>query len=130
MEACDLRGLPVPSAELSGSPVKVNSALSAVSAAKKLTLPVNPTTGNMSEYPLVLIRWADAHCGDGGWLVTGDYEDDGECIIESVGFLIPPGEGGKEGHVNLWQTYSGGEGIHPFHIPVAMVRETKLLTNT
>lgn len=85
------------------------------------------TTPIGTNYPMVLVRWADAHAGEGGWLSLDEYEDDGECIVETVGFLVPPAEGGKENHINLWQSYNDGEAIHPFHIPAAMVRDIKLL---
>lgn len=79
-------------------------------------------------YPIVLIQWADAHAGDGGWIEMDDYEDDGECVVSTVGFMVPEGDpGSKKGHITLWQTYKDGEGIHPFHIPVEMVRKTVLL---
>jgi hypothetical protein len=79
-------------------------------------------------YPIALIRWADAHCGEGGWQELDYYEDDGECIVTSVGYLIPVGDpGAKADHVTLWQTITQGEGIHPFHVPVGMVRSLVLL---
>jgi hypothetical protein len=80
------------------------------------------------DFPLVVIYWADAHAGDGGWLPLEEYEDDGECVVPSVGFLTPPEEGGKKDHVTLWQTVHDGEGIHPFHIPIGMVRKIQLLS--
>jgi hypothetical protein len=81
-----------------------------------------------TSYPIVRIIWADAHCGDPGWIELDNVEDDGEMLVTTVGFLVPPGEGGKEAHITLYQTYADGEGIHPFFIPIGMVRETKLLT--
>lgn len=80
------------------------------------------------EYQIVLVKWADAHTGEGGWHTIEDYEDDGECIVETVGFLIPPTEsGGKKGHVTIWQTLKEGDGIHPMHIPDGMVRTIQFL---
>lgn len=82
-----------------------------------------------NEFPIVLIRWADAHGGEGGWQELEDYEDDGEVIISTVGFLIPHDmPGGKKDHLTVWQTITEGEGIHPFHIPAGMVREVTLVT--
>lgn len=93
---------------------------SAEKSAKKSS---NDLERTINPYPAVFIRWADAHCGDGGWLGLEDYEDDGECIVETVGFLVPSDEpGGKDKHVTVWQTYMDGEGINPFHIPVGMIR--------
>ena len=81
------------------------------------------------KFSIVLIRWADAHMSDAGWLELAEYEDDGETIVESVGFLIPVGEAGsKKDHVTLWQTLCDDEGIHAMHIPVGMVREVKVLS--
>ena len=83
----------------------------------------------MVKFSIVLIRWADAHMGDAGWLDLDEYEDDGESIVETVGFLIPVGEAGsKKDHVTLWQTISDDQGIHAMHIPIGMVREVKVLS--
>ena len=77
---------------------------------------------------MVLVTWADTHLSEGGWLDLADYEDDGECIVASVGFHIPVGDpGSKEKHLTLWQTLCQEEGIHAIHIPVGMVREIKIL---
>jgi hypothetical protein len=127
VEGCESVGLPANIATSNGRPTQGAFALNAaVGEWKKMSesLSDSPKT----EYPIVQITWADAHCGDPGWLDLSTVEDDGECLVTSVGYLIPVGEGGKEKHVTLYQTYTEGEGIHPFHIPVGMVRETKLLT--
>ena len=80
-------------------------------------------------HPMVCVKWADAHCGTGGWLELDDYEDDGEYIISTVGYLIPAdAPGGKKNHVTIWQTLNHGEGIHPFHIPADMVRSISILS--
>ena len=80
------------------------------------------------EYKIVYITWADAHCSEGGWLDLDAYEDEGEVLVSTIGFLIPLGDAGsKDRHISLWQSLSGGEGIHGFHIPVQMVRDMKVL---
>lgn len=77
-----------------------------------------------TQFPVVVVEWADAHAGEGGWLDMGDYQDTGEYVITSVGFEVPEGRrGAKKGHLTLWQTISDGDGIHPFHIPSGMVRK-------
>lgn len=82
-----------------------------------------------SEYAVVRIRWADAHCSEAGWLDVESFPDDGEMIVTTVGFLIPvPEAGSKAGHVTVWQTLCDGEGINAFHIPSEMVREVTLLS--
>lgn len=77
---------------------------------------------------VVLVLWADAHTSAGGWIDLDEYKDDGEIVVSTVGFLVPTGApGGKVGHVTVWQSLQGGEGIHGFHIPVAMVRSIRVL---
>ena len=81
-----------------------------------------------NRYPIVMVTWADTHMSDGGWLVLKVYDDDGECIVSSVGYHIPVGEpGSKDQHVTLWQTLCKTEGIHAIHIPIGMVRDLKIL---
>lgn len=81
-----------------------------------------------TEYPVALIEWADACGGDAGWLTLEEVEDDGETLVQSVGFLVPCGDpGSKENHITLLQTYHHGDGINLFYIPIGMVRKTILL---
>lgn len=85
-------------------------------------------TTTSTSYSMVHVTWADTHLSDGGWLDLSEYEDDGECIVNSLGYLIPVGDAGsKDKHVTLWQTLCDGEGIHAIHIPVGMVRQIKIL---
>jgi hypothetical protein len=77
---------------------------------------------------VVKVLWADAHAGDGGWQELDDYQDDGEVLVHTVGFRVDPGQPSyKIGHITVWQSLSGRDGIHPFHIPVDMVRHIVIL---
>ena len=79
---------------------------------------------------MVLVTWADTHLSEGGWLDLDEYEDDGECLVSSVGFQIPVGDpGSKDKHLTLWQTLCKEECIHAIHIPIGMVRDIKILQN-
>jgi hypothetical protein len=99
-----------------------------VVTARRAVLKENQMEKN--EYPVVLVCWADAHTGESGWQTLETYEDDGEVIVETVGFLVPADEpGGKKDHVTVWQSYHGGEGINPFHIPVGMIRTMKTISD-
>lgn len=81
------------------------------------------------DHPIVLVEWADAHQNDPGWLDLEEIEDDGECIIRTVGFLVPADEpGGKAGHVTVMQSFNQGDVIGLFHIPVAMTRTVRVVT--
>jgi hypothetical protein len=104
-----------------GTNHRVATALSAAQKANQQTM--------KTEYPVVLIEWADACGGDAGWLALDAVEDDGETLVHSVGFLVPSEDpGGKKDHVTLLQSYHDGEGINLFYIPVGMVRKTLVLT--
>lgn len=81
------------------------------------------------EYPIALVEWADACGGDPGWLSLEDVEDDGETLVLSVGFLIPPDDpGGKKDHITLLQTFHDGDGINLFYIPAQMIRKISVVT--
>jgi hypothetical protein len=88
------------------------------------------TAPHNAPYTIVLVRWADAHGDHNGWVELEELDnDDGEYIVETVGFLVPLDEpGAKKGHVNLVQTYADGDAIGLFHIPVGMVRKFTKLT--
>lgn len=82
----------------------------------------------MNTLTVVWLKWADAHTSDSGWLDIDAYEDDGETIVDTVGFLVPyPDEGSKKDHITVWQTLCDGDGIHAMHIPVGMVRSMTVL---
>lgn len=82
----------------------------------------------MGERTVVWVKWADAHTSEPGWLGLGHYEDDGETIVDTVGFLCSvPDPGSKAGHITVWQTLCEDEGIHAMHIPVGMVRSMVVL---
>jgi hypothetical protein len=113
----------VQSAIQHGLPQRENDALNVVLTGRSLV-----QDENKIDYPIALVLWADAHCGDAGWQDLEEFEDDGEIIISTVGFLVPADDpGGKKDHVTLWQTITDGEGIHPFFIPAAMVRQIKIV---
>ena len=77
---------------------------------------------------VVWIKWADAHTSEGGWQEMDALTDDGETIVDTVGFLVShPDAGSKAGHVTVWQTLCDDEGIHGMHIPVGMVRSMVVL---
>jgi len=78
----------------------------------------------------VRVEWADAHAGPEQWTQLADMDDDGEYIVNSVGYLLPTGDGGKDGHVTLVQSITPNDDVdHTLHIPVAMVRRCIVLCN-
>lgn len=85
----------------------------------------------LRDYSIVYVTWADAHTSEAGWIDIDEYEDMGEALVHTVGFLVPIGElGSKADHVTLWQSMSDDDAIHGFHIPVAMVRDIKILAGS
>lgn len=77
----------------------------------------------MARLTAAVVRWADAHAGTEHWTPLDELEDDGEYLVESVGWLLPVDEGGKPDHVTLVQSVTPDEHVdHVIHIPVSMVR--------
>lgn len=77
----------------------------------------------MARLTAAVVRWADAHAGVEHWTALEELDDDGEYIVESVGWLLPVDEGGKADHVTLVQSLTADDHVdHVLHIPVSMVR--------
>lgn len=76
----------------------------------------------------VLITWADAHAHEGSWVYINDIEDTGEYLVTSVGWLLPPGEGGFSNHASIAQSHGPDNAIdHIIHIPTGMIRSVQYL---
>lgn len=70
----------------------------------------------------VIVKWADAHAGEGSWHTLDENEQD-EHIVSTCGWLIPEHEGGKPGHVTVAQNVDPQELVdHVLFIPGGMVR--------
>ena len=54
-----------------------------------------PSPRPLSEYPLILIEWADSSRLSGGWLDLDEIEDPDPHTCVSVGFLVKEHELGK-----------------------------------
>jgi len=77
----------------------------------------------------VIVTWADAHAGVDHWMPLDELEDDGEYLVQSVGWLLPADDGGKQGHVTVAQSLTPDEHVdHVLHIPVSMVRTLVIVT--
>lgn len=83
----------------------------------------------MAGLTAVVVVWADAHAGPDRWTPIEDLDDDGEYLVESCGWLVPVGDGGKPDHVTLAQSYTPDEHVdHVLHIPISMVRSIASIT--
>jgi hypothetical protein len=51
------------------------------------------------------VYWADACGGDAGWLTLDEVEDDGEVLVQSVGFLVPVGDAGSKENLSFGLLY-------------------------
>lgn len=82
----------------------------------------------MSAHSKVLVVWADAHSAPHEWLDPDDMESEGELLVQTLGHLLPVGDGGKNHHVTVAQSMTS-EGMvdHVIHIPVDMVRSMSVL---
>ncbi len=80
-----------------------------------------------NQYPMVVVKWADAHSGPGHWSEL-DPDDRDEYIVSTIGFVIDTTKGGKPGHVTVAQSYTPDDDFdHVLHIPSQMVRTMQYL---
>jgi hypothetical protein len=84
----------------------------------------------MSEQPAefhpdpYLVVWADAHSDSSGWTGRDHVSEEGEYLVNSIGWLLTEQDGGKTSHVTLCQSYTPDEDVdHILHIPQGMVRK-------
>lgn len=74
------------------------------------------------DFKPVVVRWRDAHQGEGYWHSLADVDDDEPHVIESCGWMIPTDDGGKSDHVTLAQNVDpAGLVDHVIYIPSEMV---------
>lgn len=79
-----------------------------------------------SRFPFVCVMWADAHAGPEHWEELEPGE--GEYVNLTVGILVDPEHGGKQGHVTVAQSQTPDDLFdHVLYIPVGMVRDIKVL---
>lgn len=75
-------------------------------------------------HSIVIVEWADAHQATESWTAIEDLEDYGDRMIFTVGYLLPVDDGGKEGHVTVFQSFDPQENMvdNVLHVPVGMVK--------
>lgn len=82
-----------------------------------------------TKYRLVYIAWRDAHSSE-SWVAVDDLDSEA-CIVESVGWVLRTGKGGKKGHVTIVQSLDPwGNVDHVLHIPTAMVVQMRQIDLT
>jgi hypothetical protein len=74
----------------------------------------------------VLVTWHDAHSGSESWVNIKDLDLE-PAIVQTVGFLLPTGDGGKPDHLTIYQSRNEDNIDHVLHIPVKMVVGIKVL---
>ena len=75
----------------------------------------------------VIVRWLDAHQGEGYWH-TLDDDDDAPHPIQTCGWLIAESDGGKTGHVTVAQNVDpNGMVDHVIYIPAKMVEAVQVI---
>lgn len=81
----------------------------------------------MKHYPLVSVKWTDAHAVTETWTQIDDLDDE-SCLVLSVGYLLPES---KPGHIVLIQSIieDSEEVDGVLAIPLGMVQEVRLFTS-
>lgn len=69
----------------------------------------------------VLVIWHDAHSGSESWINIKDLDND-PAVVETIGFILPTAEGGKPGHITIFQSRNEDFLDHVLHIPQRMVQ--------
>lgn len=69
----------------------------------------------------VFVIWHDAHSGSESWVNIKDLDKD-PAIVETVGFILPTADGGKPGHITLFQSRTEDALDHVLHIPHGMIQ--------
>lgn len=79
---------------------------------------------------IVIVEWADAHQATDSWTAIDDLDDDGERLIQTVGFVLPVDEGGKDNHVTIFQSFDEEQDMvdNVLHIPVGMVKSMRAVS--
>lgn len=81
-----------------------------------------------TDFQTVIVVWADAHSDGDGWTPRDELGQDGELLVRTCGWLLPVGEGGKEGHVTVAQSITPHDDVdHVIHIPTGMTRTVSFL---
>ena len=77
---------------------------------------------------MVVVTWHDAHAATDTWTPITEIGSD-PCEVVSCGFLLPISDGGKEGHITLFQSKTDADDVDGvLCIPVAMVQDMKVKT--
>jgi hypothetical protein len=74
----------------------------------------------------VLVTWHDAHSGSESWIPITSLDTE-PAVVSTVGFLLSTSDGGKPGHVTIYQSRNEDNIDHVLHIPVKMVVGIKVL---
>jgi len=78
----------------------------------------------------VIVRWLDAHQGEGYWHALEDDNDDPH-IISTCGWLIAEADGGKKNHVTVAQNLDpNGLVDHVIYIPAGMVDKVQVIASS
>ena len=75
---------------------------------------------------VVLVTWHDAHSGAESWTDIKELDMD-PAEVQSVGFLLNTGDGGKPHHITIYQSRNEDSIDHVLHIPSGMVRKIEVL---
>lgn len=82
-----------------------------------------------TDFQAVAVVWADAHSDGDGWTPRDEVGTEFcELLVKTCGWLLPAGEGGKDGHITVAQSITPHDDIdHIIHIPKGMIRTVTFL---
>lgn len=77
---------------------------------------------------MVVVIWHDAHAATDSWTPISEIPNE-PCVVVSAGFLLPTSDGGKEGHVTIFQSKTDSDDVDGvLCIPADMVQSMRVMT--
>jgi hypothetical protein len=77
---------------------------------------------------MVVVIWHDAHAATDSWTPIDEIGQD-PCVVVSAGFLLPTSDGGKDGHITLFQSKTESDDVDGvLCIPADMVKSMRVMT--
>ncbi len=77
---------------------------------------------------MVVVIWHDAHSATDSWTPISELDKD-PCVVVSAGFLLPISDGGKDGHITIFQSKTKSDDVDGvLCIPADMVQSMRVMT--
>jgi hypothetical protein len=81
-----------------------------------------------NELTYIYVTWIDAHSGSETWTNIRDLDQE-PVLVRTAGFLLPQSDGGKEGHITIYQSITPNDDVdHVLHKCIQINLESKVVS--